>query len=49
VAALGALVAFAMVVYFAVAILIGGADIGMIRRNIKRKAANDKTAPESGD
>lgn len=35
--ALGALVAIAMVVYFAVAFLIGGADLGMIRRNMKRK------------
>ena len=34
--ALGALVALAMVVYFAVAFLIGGADLGMIRRNMKR-------------
>ncbi len=35
--ALGALVAIAMVVYFAVAFLIGGANLGMIRRNMKRK------------
>ncbi|KKX31824.1 murein biosynthesis integral membrane protein MurJ [Rhizobium sp. LC145] len=44
VAALGVLLALAMVVYFAVAFLIGGADIGMIRRNLKRKA---KSQPES--
>jgi putative peptidoglycan lipid II flippase len=36
VGALGILVAFAMIVYFAVAFLIGGADLGMIRRNLKR-------------
>ena len=40
--ALGLLVAFAMVVYFSVAFLIGGADLGMLRRNLKRKA---KAAP----
>ncbi|MBO0141108.1 murein biosynthesis integral membrane protein MurJ [Agrobacterium sp. Ap1] len=37
VTALGALIALAMVVYFGVAFLIGGADLGMIRRNLKRK------------
>jgi putative peptidoglycan lipid II flippase len=37
VAALACLLALAMVVYFASAFLIGGADIGMIKRNIKRK------------
>jgi putative peptidoglycan lipid II flippase len=36
--ALGLLIALAMVVYFSVAFLIGGADLGMIRRNLKRKA-----------
>jgi len=36
VSALGMLVALAMVVYFSVAFLIGGADLGMIRRNLKR-------------
>ncbi|AYC99434.1 murein biosynthesis integral membrane protein MurJ [Neorhizobium sp. NCHU2750] len=36
VAALGVLIGIAMVVYFGVAFLIGGADLGMIRRNIKR-------------
>ncbi|MBP1851292.1 murein biosynthesis integral membrane protein MurJ [Rhizobium halophytocola] len=39
IAALGLLVAVAMVVYFGVAFAIGGADIGMIRRNLKRGAA----------
>ena len=41
--ALGALLAVAIVVYFASAFLIGGADLGMIRRNLKRKA---KAAPK---
>lgn len=35
-AALFGLIGIAMVVYFAVAFLIGGADLGMIRRNLKR-------------
>jgi putative peptidoglycan lipid II flippase len=38
VSALAVLIALAMVVYFAVAFLIGGADLGMIRRNLRRKA-----------
>jgi putative peptidoglycan lipid II flippase len=37
VAALGVLIAISMLVYFSVAFLIGGADLGMIRRNLKRK------------
>jgi putative peptidoglycan lipid II flippase len=37
VAALAMLLVLAMIVYFAAAFLIGGADIGMIRRNLKRK------------
>ncbi|WP_029619993.1 murein biosynthesis integral membrane protein MurJ [Pseudorhizobium marinum] len=37
VAALACLLAFAMLVYFPVAFVIGGADSGMIRRNLKRK------------
>ena len=36
VAALGCLLLLAVLVYFPVAFLIGGADIGMIRRNLKR-------------
>ncbi|MBW6423346.1 murein biosynthesis integral membrane protein MurJ [Rhizobium sp. XQZ8] len=40
--ALGALLAVAIVVYFAAAFLIGGADLGMIRRNLKRKAKAQK-------
>lgn len=35
--ALACLLGIAMVVYFACAFAIGGADLGMIRRNIKRK------------
>ena len=35
--ALFALIGIAMVVYFSTAFLIGGADLGMIRRNLKRK------------
>ncbi|MCA1968949.1 MAG: murein biosynthesis integral membrane protein MurJ [Rhizobium sp.] len=35
--ALGGLVAIAMVVYFTIAFAIGGADIGMLRRNLRRK------------
>ncbi len=34
-----ALVAVAMIVYFGAAFATGGADLGMIRRNLKRKAA----------
>ena len=37
VTALGGLVAVAMVVYFSIAFAIGGADLGMLRRNLKRK------------
>jgi putative peptidoglycan lipid II flippase len=37
VSTLGLLIGISMLVYFAVAFLIGGADIGMIRRNVKRK------------
>ncbi len=50
---IGALIAVAMVVYFSLAFLIGGADLGMIRRNLKRKpkagaeAAAAKEDPES--
>ncbi|MCF6369385.1 murein biosynthesis integral membrane protein MurJ [Rhizobium halophilum] len=35
--ALGCLLALAMTIYFPVAFLLGGADMGMIRRNLKRK------------
>ncbi len=37
-AALMMLIGLAMVIYFSVAFLIGGADLSMIRRNMKRKA-----------
>jgi putative peptidoglycan lipid II flippase len=36
---LGLLIGIAMIVYFATAFLIGGANLGMIRRNINRKPA----------
>jgi putative peptidoglycan lipid II flippase len=36
---LGLLIAISMVVYFATAFLVGGADLGMIRRNLNRKPA----------
>ena len=42
--ALAILIVGAMVIYFALAFGIGGADLGMITRNMKRKA--DKTSPE---
>jgi putative peptidoglycan lipid II flippase len=45
--ALGLLVAFAMAVYFSVAFLIGGADLGMIRRNLKRRAKPEAAPAES--
>ena len=40
---LGGLIAIAMPVYFGIAFLIGGADIGMVRRSLKRgkKSADD--------
>lgn len=39
VAALGVLLALAMIVYFAAAFLIGGADTGMLKRTLRRKRA----------
>jgi putative peptidoglycan lipid II flippase len=45
VGALGLLIAVSMTVYFAVAFLIGGADLGMIRRNLKRKAGAEPAPP----
>ncbi|TCL72202.1 murein biosynthesis integral membrane protein MurJ [Rhizobium sp. BK251] len=42
---LGLLIAIAMVVYFGTAFLIGGANLGMIRRNLNRKPA--AAAPET--
>jgi putative peptidoglycan lipid II flippase len=46
-AALGLLIAAAAIVYFAVAFGIGGADIGMIRRNIRRKGGGTPDVTES--
>ncbi len=43
--ALAAIVFGAMAVYFAAAFGLGGADIGMIRRNIRRKGNAAPTAP----
>ncbi|MBM7044433.1 MULTISPECIES: murein biosynthesis integral membrane protein MurJ [Rhizobium] len=42
---LGLLIAISMLVYFVVAFLIGGADLGMIRRNMNRKPA--ASAPDA--
>ena len=36
---LGAMIAGAMALYFAIVFAIGGADIGMIRRSVKRGSA----------
>ncbi|MDX3926612.1 MAG: murein biosynthesis integral membrane protein MurJ [Shinella sp.] len=43
--ALGALVFLAMIVYFGVAFLIGGADLAMIRRNMRRRARTPEAGP----
>ncbi len=42
VSTLGLLIAISIVIYFATAFLIGGADLGMIRRNLNRKPAPAK-------
>jgi putative peptidoglycan lipid II flippase len=39
---LGLLIAIAMLIYFAAAFLVGGANLGMIRRNLNRKPAPAK-------
>jgi putative peptidoglycan lipid II flippase len=44
---LAVLVATGSLVYFAVAFGIGGADLGMIRRNVKRGSATRDDAPDS--
>ncbi|MDG3575380.1 murein biosynthesis integral membrane protein MurJ [Rhizobium sp. YJ-22] len=44
-----ALVVVAMIVYFGAAFATGGADLGMIRRNLKRKAAKPAVATESAE
>lgn len=41
--ALLGLIGFAMVIYFGIAFAIGGADLGMIRRNMKRKPRQEDT------
>ena len=41
--ALGALILLAMIVYFSLAFLLGGADLSMIRRNLKRRKAAKET------
>ncbi|MBX3582360.1 MAG: murein biosynthesis integral membrane protein MurJ [Rhizobiaceae bacterium] len=43
--ALGIVVLGAMALYFAAAFALGGADMGMIRRNIRRKGTPAPTAP----
>jgi putative peptidoglycan lipid II flippase len=46
-AALAAIVIGAMIVYFATAFGLGGADLGMIRRNVRRgSTAGATTEPE---
>jgi putative peptidoglycan lipid II flippase len=44
-----ALIGLAMVVYFGVAFAIGGASIGMLRRNIKRRGAAPAPVPTGED
>jgi putative peptidoglycan lipid II flippase len=44
-AAMGAIVLGAMVIYFAAAFGLGGADIGMIRRSVRRKGGGSAAAP----
>lgn len=47
VTALGGLIAVAMAVYFGVAFAIGGANLGMLRRNLKRKPSAATSPPEA--
>ena len=47
VGALGALIAIAMAVYFATAFAIGGADIGMLKRNLQRGARSSAQSSEN--
>jgi len=44
-AALGALIVAAMVLYFGLAFAIGGADVGMIRRNMRRRGKGGTATP----
>jgi putative peptidoglycan lipid II flippase len=48
-ATLGAIVLTAMLVYFTAAFGLGGADIGMIRRNIKRGGGTPAVMEPSPD
>ncbi|WP_377291316.1 murein biosynthesis integral membrane protein MurJ [Rhizobium sp. SG2393] len=45
-AALAILIALSMIVYFGLAFATGGADLGMLRRNMKRKAAKGTESVE---
>lgn len=47
--ALGLLCLGGMVLYFALAFAIGGADLGMIRRNMRRRSASAPAASTSAD
>jgi putative peptidoglycan lipid II flippase len=49
IAALGALIGGAMIVYFGIAFAIGGADLGMIRRNMKRSRAAASAPPTEAE
>ena len=49
IAALGALIGGAMIVYFGIAFAIGGADLGMIRRNVKRSRAAASAPAADGE
>lgn len=49
IAAVLALIGLAMIVYFGVAFAIGGASLGMLRRNLKRKAGTPPPEPTTGD
>src|SRR5262245_25312389 len=44
-ATLGVIVAVAAIIYFAVAFVVGGADLGMIRRNVRRGGAKADDGP----
>jgi putative peptidoglycan lipid II flippase len=49
VGAVFALIGIAMVVYFGTAFAIGGASLGMLRRNLKRKPGTPPAAPTPGE
>ena len=48
-AALAAIILGAMAVYFAAAFGLGGADLGMIRRNVRRKGGAQGATEPSPD